>query len=283
MSPPNRRRRRRRRRTLLVLLAGVVVLAGGTGVAHWEAGRFPARSDPIRGTPVELRVQDGVTAREVEAVRRGVLLVQRFMRRSLGHVVRGPVEARVARPDRCRRTDSSDREVIGQGSAGFICVDTANVEWQVLINSDPVAAIAVSAHEYVHVLQAELGCLPSRDERYEWIVEGMATHVAWRALEEAGLVTAARVRRTIRLDGAFDAGSGPLRDYERKGGRTPQYALWHAAIRLLLHDSRRTDVALRAFCARVGAGSPWRSAFARTFGMTVDEFYAEFEAARPRP
>jgi hypothetical protein len=268
---------------MLVLLAGVAVLAGGTGFAQWQAGRFPARSEAIRGTPVELRVQDGVTAREVGAVRRGIVLVQRFMQRTLGQVVRGPVEARVARPDRCRRTDSSDREVIGQGSAGFICVDTANVEWQVLINSDPLAAVAVSAHEYVHVLQAELGCLPSRDERYEWLVEGMATYVAWRALEEAGLVTATQVRRAIRLDGAFDSGSGPLRDYERKGGRTPQYALWHAAIHSLLHDTGRTDTALRAFCERVGAGSPWRSAFARTFGTTVDEFYAEFEAARPRP
>ena len=283
MSPPNRWRRRRRRRTLLVLLAGVALVGAGTGVAHWQAGRFPARSEPIRGTPVDLRIQDGVTAREVRSVRRGVLLVQRFMRHTLGRVVLGPVEARVARPDRCRRTDSSDREVIGQGSDGFICVDTANVEWQLLINTDPPAAIAVSAHEYVHVLQAELGCLTRRDERYEWMVEGMATYVAWRALAEAGLVTEARVRQAIRRDGAFDSGSGPLRDYEQKGGRTPQYALWHAAIRSLLQSTGSSDAALRAFCERVGAGSPWRSAFARTFGTTVDEFYAEFEAARPRP
>jgi hypothetical protein len=259
-------------------------MAAGTGFAQWHGDRFPARSQAVAGTPVELRIQKGVTAREVGAVRRGVVLVQRFMRRALGRTVRGPVEARIARPDRCRRTDSSDREVIGQGSAGFICVDTANVEWQVLINTDPPAATAVSAHEYVHVLQAELGCLPDGDDkRYEWIVEGMATHFAWRALQAAGIASDAHVRRAIRRDGAYDHSSGPLREYEVKGGRTAQYALWHAAIRWLLHDTGRTDAALHDFCARVGAGSRWRTAFARSFGLSVVEFYARFEAWRPGP
>jgi hypothetical protein len=288
--PPNPSRRTKRRRQSTILTAVVAVLAVLTGVAHWRGERFPARSEPLAGTPVELRIQDGVTARELRAIRSGVRLVDRFTRRSLGRQVRGPVEARVALDDRCRRSAPSDRDLIGEGSGGFLCVDTANAQWQVLINSDPLAALAVSGHEYVHVLQAELGCLPKRDQQeYRWIVEGMATHVAWRALVSGGRASDARVRRAIERDGAFDSHSEPLRHYERAEGRTPQYAMWHAAIRSLLRAAvangaapvARPEVALRAFCERVGGGASWRAAFARSFGLSLDDFYARFDGTGP--
>ncbi|MGH2978253.1 MAG: hypothetical protein ACRDLQ_01275 [Solirubrobacterales bacterium] len=275
---------------MTILIAGAAVLAIVAGVAPWWGDPFPARSEPLAGTPVELRIQDGVTVRELHAIRAGVRLVHRFARRSLDWEVRGPVEARVAREDRCRGSAPSARELIGEGSGGFLCVDTANVQWQVLIHTDPLAALAVSGHEYVHVLQAELGCLPERDaQEYRWIVEGMATHVAWRALASSGLASDARVRRTIARDGAFDSHSEPLRHYERAGGRTPQYALWHAAMRSLLREAvangaapaARPETALREFCERVGRGVPWRTAFARGFGLSPADFYARFEGPGP--
>jgi hypothetical protein len=288
--PPNLARRTKRRRRLTILIAGVCALAVLIGIAQWRSGRFPARSEALAGTPVQLRIQDGVTARELRAIRRGVRLVDRFTRRSLGRRVRGPVEARVALDDRCRRSAPSDRDMIGEGSGGFLCVDTANAHWQVLVHSDPLAALAVSGHEYVHVLQAELGCLPERDQQeYRWIVEGMATHVAWQALVSGGRASDARVRRAIERDGAFESHSQPLRHYERAEGRTPQYALWHAAVRSLLRaavrngaaPAGRPEVALRAFCERVGGGASWRAAFERSFGLSPDSFYARFGGGGP--
>jgi hypothetical protein len=275
---------------MAVPIAGAVVLAvAAAGFTHLGYS-FPARSEPLRGTHVELRIQDGVSARELKAIRDGVLLVDRYLNRSLRRGVGHPVEARVARQDRCRRSESGERSLIGQASAGFLCVDTANIEWKVLMSGDRAAVTAVSGHEYVHVWQAELGCLPSGDRRdYRWIVEGMAMHLAWEALVRAGLATEARVRRTIRLEGDFDSNTEPLRTYEHEGGRPPQYALWHLAIRKLAREAAangaapraKPTVALRAFCARIGAGLPWRAAFLRSFGLSVEEFYARFEAARP--
>jgi hypothetical protein len=92
------------------------------------------------------------------------------------------------------------------------------------------------------------------------------------------------VRRQIRLDGAFRAGPRPLQAYEREGGRTPQYALWHLAIRVLLREAvvsgaataARPELSLRRFCERVGRGAPWHVAFQRSFGLPVSEFYARF-------
>jgi hypothetical protein len=171
-------------------------------------------------------------------------------------------------------------------------VDTANIQWGVLLSENRPAATAVSGHEYAHVWQSELGCLPSGDRReYRWLVEGMATHLAWRAMVHYGGASAALVRRTIRRGGDWESNREPLRTYEREGGRPPQYALWHLAVHGVLREavarraapSRLPELALRGFCERVGAGMPWRAAFLRSFGLSVDEFYAGFEGSRPDP
>jgi hypothetical protein len=237
-----------------------------------------------------LRVQDGVKPQELQAVRDGLRLADRYAARALAWRVRGTVEARVARSDGCRPFQASGGSLVGDGGDHFLCVDTASPGWQWLMLKDRVAAISIPAHEYVHVLQAELGCLPdgTDQEQYRWIFEGMATDLAWRALIAAGRATRARAMRTIRTDGAFDSNLEGLPKYERDNGREPEYALWHLAIVHLLREAvaaraapaTRPEIALRRFCARVGAGRPWRAAFARSFGLPVGEFYARFDLAR---
>lgn len=196
----------------------------------------------------------------------------------------------MARANRCHPFQSSGA-LIGEADEGFLCVDTASLSWQWLIQKDFLAATSISAHEYVHVLQAELGCLPEQgDQNYRWLLEGMADHIAWRALVRAGRATEARVEREIRRDGGLARDLGPLRHYERDDGRDREYALWHLAVRRLVHaaaaagaaPSSRPEVALIRFCKRVGRGQPWRDAFARSFGLRLDRFYADFERARRR-
>ena len=264
---------------LLALVAARAFALGGDG--------FAASSRHVPHTPVELLIQDGVGEADVRAVARGVRASHDFMRLALGRTVRGPVKARIAHEDTCPG-GNGDRSLIGEGSAGRLCVDTRNVEWQLTVRNHPDAAMAIPAHEYVHVLQAELGCLPSGDDRvFRWIVEGMASHMGWEALVWSGRATDAAARRTIRQDGAHDPSNEPLRHYERAGGRTPQYAKWHLAIRTLLEEAvaggvaprERPEAALIRFCERVGAGSDWRAAFVRSFGMPVSEFYARYGAA----
>src|SRR3954447_18269980 len=95
--PPNRYRRKRlRRRVALGLLALMVPIAAG-GFSYWKDTRFPARSEPVAGMPVELRVQSGVNSSELRTIRRGLHLTDRFMARALRRTVKRHVEARVAR------------------------------------------------------------------------------------------------------------------------------------------------------------------------------------------
>jgi hypothetical protein len=289
--PADRSRRRHLRRRLACGALALVALIACSGFVYWRNTRFPARSEWLAGLPIELRIQDGVSARELRAIRDGLYLVERHGFRSLRRSARGPVEARVARSNGCHPFEHSGGAAFGEGTKGFICIDTASPAWQWLVRKDLAAATAVSAHEYVHVLQGELGCLPEPgDQHFRWILEGMANEVAWRALLEAGRVSEARVERTLLESGAFDPNLAPLQRYERDGGRDPEYALWQLAVRRLLDravstgvaPAARPELALQRFCTRVGRGQPWRVSFTRSFGLSPRSFYGDFEHARER-
>jgi hypothetical protein len=289
--PPDRGRRRKLRRGFAYLALALIALVGCCGFFYWRNTRFPARSEPLVGAPIELRIQSGVSAHELRAIRDGLYLVQNHAASALGRSVRGPVEARVARSNGCHPFDDAGGASVGEGKRGFLCIDTASPGWQWLVRKDFVAATAVSAHEYVHVLQGELGCLPApRDQQFRWIIEGMANELAWRALVAVRRATEARLERTIVENGAFDPNLDPLQRYEREDGRDPEYALWQLAVRHLLQravsagatPAARPELALRRFCVRVGRGQPWRAAFARSFGLSLRSFYAGFERARER-
>jgi hypothetical protein len=289
--PPTGRRRRRLVRTLAFAAIGLLVVLAGGGFVYWQKTRFPARSAPLAGTPIVLRVQDGVNRRELRAIRIGLRAASRFMAAQLRRPVHGPVEGRVAHKNSCRPFQAAGGALMGQGERGFLCIDTRSLSWRYLVRTDSVAASSVAAHEYVHVLQGEIGCLPApRGQHYRWLIEGMATEVAWRALERARRATEAGVKRAIRADGPLDPGLYPLWRYEREDGRDHEYALWHVAVRSLMRDVARARAAPRArpelsllrFCRRVATGEPWRLAFARSFGVSLERFYARFEAARRR-
>jgi hypothetical protein len=272
------------------------VVCAGSGFSYWQHTRFPAHSVALARVPVELQVQDGVGRRDLRAVREGVLLADRFMRRNVGRTVDGPVEARVAHDNPCRPYESPTQGSIGEAGDGFFCIATKNLHWQWLIGKDFRAAVSVSGHEYVHVLQAELGCLtPENGRSLRWLIEGMADEIAWGALVEDHriadrTVELAAANDALRVRGLRDRGLSPLSAYERGGGADREYALWHLAVRRLLRVAvahgvaprARPQVSLRVFCQQVGDGVAWRRAFERSFGEPVGRFYADFEAFRRR-
>jgi hypothetical protein len=231
---------------------------------------------------VRLRVQEGVPARDVAFVREGIQVEQRWLRRALGGGVRGDVEARIAREDGCSACEAVGEGATGQAQLGRLCVDTRTPSWRRISAHDPVLARGISAHELVHVLQAELGCLPGpEDHELLRLVEGMAVHGASEAQVAAGTTTPVRAAEAVRGFGAFRPQVGPLRRYERRGGGDLEYALWHLAVRDLLRRTGRGPMALRRLCVRVGEGASFADAFAAAFGLDVAAFYHAFEAARP--
>ena len=266
------------RYALLALL--VLVSVGGGG---WVANNliFGGRAQAVPGTPHTLRVQLGVSERDVALVTEGLRLADGAFRELLGAHVAEPVTVRLARRTPCiafaRRTTGT-----AHADADEICVDTTKPTWRYAVREEPTLALSIVAHEHLHNLQGQLGCLPGPDEHtHLWLVEGTATYMGWQTVRRAGLVTDAGITREMRAWGGFRPDLKPLSSYERILGGDPEYALAHRAVRrLVVHTG--TPASLVAFCQQVGAGRAWKTALHSSFGTSVEAFYAAFEASRRR-
>ena len=267
-----------RRRLLLAALAALVVVAAGAW--YWDATRFPATEERVAGTPFTLRLQDGLSPQAVAVFRRGLVAEQDFLRERVGRPIIDPLEARLAHGDPCEAFGDAGGGATGVEREEFLCIDALVPVWRDNVREDPAAAASAPAHEAVHRWQRELGCDRHEDE-HVWLTEGGAMDFAWRALVHAGLTSEAATGRAIRRSGALDGQVGPLRRYETESGADPEYFLWPLAVRDLLRRAPGGPLAMLRFCEAVGRGTPWRTAFAAAFGLSVGRFYREFEAARP--
>jgi hypothetical protein len=190
-----------------------------------------------------------------------------------------------------RRDSVSAHTIVGDGTQRYCCLTygpsfdivTSNSAW-----SDPPAAapdtwtpdterVELAAHEYVHLWQYDVGgtaCMLGP----RWISEGMAESFAYRALVGAGRIPQANMdvftKRQLR-----NATYVPLSSLETSwpASANPFAVAYLAVDRMLAMPS---PLALRTFCARVGTGEEWHSAFAAAFGMDTGTFYSRFEAYR---
>jgi hypothetical protein len=137
--------------------------------------------------------------------------------------------------------------------------------------------IEIAGHELVHVWQGHqgsFGCLNGPI----WLVEGMPEAISYRAMIRDGLIAQAALDR-FEKEWVSTARYVPLRELETSFPNDvhPYNVSWLAVDRVLAPGSQAS---LRAYCERVGNGMAWRTAFALSFGESVDAFYARFEAYR---
>ena len=149
------------------------------------------------------------------------------------------------------------------------------------------------AHEYFHVLQRELTKFPGPpqtdptspvvsnclgagfDRGPTWLTEGSAELFGWLTVADAAGVDLGVIRDAYSRN-KFD---GTLKDFEEslrfQSSSNHSYPLGFLA----------TDYAAKGKLAPVfqyyrlvGQGLPWKDAFARSFGITIDYFYEQFDA-----
>ena len=132
-------------------------------------------------------------------------------------------------------------------------------------------------HEYFHAVQHSLSRnRTSRGERLLWLIEGSARYFE-HAIPERSLETFRRshIRRwpalpelaTLIDPVGADVTAGP-----------EAYSLGSVASDYLVTKYGR-DLLQRDFWTAL-AGADWRSAFLQVFGVSLDDFYADFEAYR---
>lgn len=181
---------------------------------------------------------------------------------------------------------------VGNGNEQFCCtaagpsfnIVTSNTAWSAPTAAAPDTWTAsterkeLAAHEYAHTWQYSVGGSACMVGGPRWLTEGMAESLAYRSLVDAGLIPAANMdvftRRQLRtaryvtlqsLETSWPADVNP-------------FAMGYLAVDRML--AANGPLALRTWCARVGRGESWQSAFTGAFGQTPAAFYASYEQFR---
>ena len=244
----------------------------------WQVTVLNSDGTPPLATPPDPRgmyfaVGAGVDAQSIADVHGGIDRVSAFLARSAGG-------------DRSRTATTR----IATGNATYCClahldgidITTGNSEWVA-----PRAAAAdtwsadtermeLAAHEYVHVWQGELGgtsCMLGP----RWLSEGMAESLAYRSLVGAGLIPQANMDVFTKRQLSTASTHPALAELETQwpDSANPYSVAYLAVDRLLAANG---PLPLRSWCAAVGRGVEWHSAFASAFGEDTAAFYARFES-----
>lgn len=146
---------------------------------------------------------------------------------------------------------------------------------------DATSRRLVVLHEYFHTVQFRLsagrgGNIPL------WLREGTARYVEYGVAGDHGYVDYGR-RRTAEVRAA--RGLDRLQTYEEQGGPTFRgesggaYVVGFLASEYL-ESLKGRDAVQREFWAGLRSGTDWKIAFAAVFDVSVEQFYADFEAYR---
>ncbi|HEU4798186.1 MAG TPA: hypothetical protein VFT63_04610 [bacterium] len=267
----------RKRRRILPLAVFILL---GIALVSVYLFVFPARREPMAGTPYTLVIQPNVSSHSVELVKRGLEIADHYLGERLGRTITAPIDVRLSGFTPCTAVEPIPQlAATGSADARRLCINTRSRVWRSATADRRWIPLAVVAHEHFHVLQGQIGCLPPRGRtELAWLTEGSAVYVGWRSVIEADEVSAERAEelfnRLLTSRGALPR----LRTYERKIEGDAAYTLAYNAFQMLI--GRGSLSSYMDFCARVGSGENWRAAFTQAFGLTVDQFYGAFESSR---
>ena len=140
-------------------------------------------------------------------------------------------------------------------------------------------------HEYTHVWHHHLGCITKFWQPLgNWIQEGTAEFVATEAMIESGEMDRSEVME-VMLSRARGSGefSRPLRDFAE--GAIGDSGIWPGhvgflALHRIVPSALGGILSLRTLCEEVGDGASVPAAFETAFGVSLDDFYADFEKYR---
>ena len=169
-----------------------------------------------------------------------------------------------------------DGGAVATGGAGAIRIYGPR-----FLDRDATTRRLIVLHEYFHTVQARLsagrgGSIPL------WLREGTARYVEYGVAGDHGYVDYGR-RRSAEVRAA--RGLESLQAYEDQGGPTFRgesggaYVLGFLASEYLESLKGRQAVQ-RDFWAALRTSADWRAAFTTVFGVSVDQFYADFEIYR---
>ena len=140
------------------------------------------------------------------------------------------------------------------------------------------------AHEMVHIFSSNLSELSKGGPDHltppagpEWINEGGADYLAYRAISWGGVVPYAIIREQTRqraLKVKPEGGLAELGSEDALDRYSGSYRYSMMAVELLV--SERGDASYIEFYRSLKEGTTWQAQFEKAFGMSVEDFYVKF-------
>jgi hypothetical protein len=135
-------------------------------------------------------------------------------------------------------------------------------------------------HEYAHAWQATLGAMTIYSQPLgNWIDEGIGEYLGYSALIDAGRMSRANAD-LMEFNGAV---SNKEFEPSLQAMQTTQTPVWpghggYVAIEWLVDNAPRGPLSLRVLATSIGAGKSVDEAFFAAFGVTLADFYPQFES-----
>ena len=253
---------------------------------------------PWGPTGVYYDIAADVPAEQVEIITTGLQIAQDFLDSGLGGGI--STEARKNITVKIVATGRGTEERWGGGAcctalsstSGSLTMwpffDVAHPHWDFSPTSRRYWTLdadhwKTAIHEYTHIWQFHLGCLSSR-RLGNWLSEGMAEFIAYEAMIRNGDMrqedVTAFMLSAARGTGQFDR---PLRDFGE--GAIRDIGIWpghvgFVALHRIVPSAPGGILSSRTLCEEVGDGASVPDAFETAFGVSLDDFYADFEKYR---
>lgn len=239
------------------------------------------RPVPVPGSSIVVRFEGGLAPAVLASIENTLPLARRDLGDAGSLVVHvyATVEAFVAAHDVAAQPRA--RADVEAGSVASTTTGTIWIYGPRYAERDAATRRQIVFHEYFHTVQLSLS--KGRSNRSAlWLIEGSARYFEFRTDVDLGFSTFDRPRETqIRVS----RGLGPLQSFEADGGPSfrggggEAYTLGFLATDYLV--SLKGVVALkRDLWIGLSVAADWRSIFSSVFGISTEQFYADFEAYR---
>lgn len=245
------------------------------------------------GSGFKYDIGPGVPDSQLTLIKTGFWLADGFVERMVGGTMSPDERARIT--VKIEATGKGNQEPGGGGgcctglSGGYArpYFDVKHKEW-----AQPVAGRGWSQatdemktviDEYVHAWHATLGALtPQGQPLGNWMNSGIAEYVAYSTLINAGRMSQ---KDADRMEFSSAVGAGELKPtlQSLQAVETP---IWpghagYVAIQWLVASSPNGLSSLHIVAASIGEGKTVDEAFYAAFGITLADFYPQFEAWKP--
>lgn len=235
----------------------------------------------VPGQSIFLRYDEGISAAALSLVEETIPIAYEALGESGPLVVHvyASADTYVASHDprsQERARADIDGGAVATGGAGVIRIYGPR-----FLDRDTTSRRLIVIHEYFHTVQSRLSAGRSRNIPL-WLREGTARYVEYGVAGDHGYIDYGR-RRTAEVRAS--RGLESLQTYEEQGGPTFRgesggaYNVGFLASEYL-ESLKGREAVQRGFWAALRTSADWRAAFTTVFGVSVDQFYADFEVYR---